>query len=329
MRQEVEGEKAIRKYLLGELSQNEQERLEERLLTDNDYFQQLLLVEDDLIDDYVSGELTSHERLRFDNYFLAAPERAQDLKFAKALRKYVSSTAVEQGPAKVEPPPRQIPLLPSLWAALRPQIPLVGFSLAAMLVLILAGLWLFNRQTRQPSQPGSAQTQPTSTPQIAQQPPANNQPTANTQPDDDGQANANQTLSNQAQQPHPPAPRLGTEKPKPAAFAFTLSSGITRDGGEMKRVKIPPGANRAQLRLELDPAAGDYQSYQAVLQTGAGQEILKTGRLRATTTAKGKIVVLEIPARLLKREDYLLQLSGRSAAGQVESVGTYAFRVLE
>lgn len=329
MSRETEGEKAIRKYLLGELSQNEQERLEERLLTDNDYFQQLLVVEDDLIDDYVSGELTSRERLRFDNYFLAAPERGQDLKFAKALRKYVTSSTVEKRPAKVETSARQIPLLSSLWLALRPQIPLVGFSIAAILVLVVVGLWLFNRRPRQPSQPHSAQTQPTSPPQIAEQPQANDQPAANTRLADNGQANSNQGLSNVTKQPQAPASTPKTEKPKPAAFAFTLSSGVTRDGGEMKRVEIPRGASRVQLRLELDATAEDYQSYEAVLQTGGGQEILTTSRLRASPTAKGKVVVLEIPARLLKREDYYLKLSGRNASGQVESVGAYAFRVLE
>jgi hypothetical protein len=327
MNREIQDEKAIRKYLLGELAPDEQERLEERLLDDNDYFQQLLIVEDDLIDDYVGGELSSDERLRFDNYFLAAPERGRDLRFARALRKYVSSSAVENSPAKAESPPRQNSLLSSFWAALRPQIPLVGFSLVAMLLLTAGGLWLFNRQSRQQSQPGSAQTEPANPPQIAQQPQVNNQPADNTQLADKGQANSNQGLANSTGQQPPPTPK--TEKPKATAFAFTLSSGITRGGGEMKRVEIPRDAERVQLRLELDAGADDYQSYQAVLQTGAEREILKTSRLGASATAKGKIVVLEVPATLLKREDYYLKLSGQNAAGQVESVGTYSFRVIE
>src|SRR2546423_14996289 len=92
-------EKLIRSYLLGGLSSEERTRFEERLLADDAYFQQLLCVEEDLIDDYLAGKLTAQERAQFDAGFLNAPERRQDLRFAKAFKQYVAASAVKRRPA--------------------------------------------------------------------------------------------------------------------------------------------------------------------------------------------------------------------------------------
>jgi hypothetical protein len=328
MRPDIESEKAIRDYLLGELSEPEQQRLEERLLVDDDYFQQLQVVEEELIDDYISGELPTRERLKFDSHFLAAPERQQDLRFAQALRKYVSASGVEKAPAKVKDSQRAS-LLTTLWASLRPRSPLVGFSVAAILVLVVGGLWLINRQSRQPSSPDVAQTQPTTQP-IAQQPDANNQPTNNAQPEINNQANSAQGLPDKTKQPQQtPEPPSKIEKRNSSVFAIALMSGGTRAGGETKRVKIPRETGSVELRLELNPGADDYQSYQAVLQTSAGQDILNKSGLQAGETSAGKIINWRVPANLLKAEDYYLKLSGRNSDGQYESAGAYSFRVIE
>src|SRR5262245_19813912 len=91
MSQEVQDEARLRKDLLGELTEAEQEALEQQLLTDNELFEQLPMIEDEVIDDYLSDELSASEREGFENRFLAAPERRRKLSFALSLRRYVTA----------------------------------------------------------------------------------------------------------------------------------------------------------------------------------------------------------------------------------------------
>lgn len=96
MSSEHTDEKWIRGYLLGELTQERAQELEERLLRDDDFTEQLLLVEDELIEDFARGALGAHERERFESYFLTTPRRHRKLMLVRGLRKY-SSTSERKG----------------------------------------------------------------------------------------------------------------------------------------------------------------------------------------------------------------------------------------
>ncbi|HEX8187088.1 MAG TPA: hypothetical protein VF586_01975, partial [Pyrinomonadaceae bacterium] len=63
------------------------------MLTDSDYYEELLVCEEELIDQYLSGALHAEEREAFDRHFLATPERVRKLRFARALRGYVAGAA--------------------------------------------------------------------------------------------------------------------------------------------------------------------------------------------------------------------------------------------
>ena len=84
----------IRSYLLGTLSEADQQRIEERLFTVNGFLEELLADEDELIDDYVSNDLDADSRSRFEQHFLSTPERQRKLRFAFALSSYSSRAAV-------------------------------------------------------------------------------------------------------------------------------------------------------------------------------------------------------------------------------------------
>lgn len=65
------------------------------MLTDSDYYEELLACEDDLIDEYLSGALPAGERADFESHFLSTPERVRKLRFARALQRYVADAADE------------------------------------------------------------------------------------------------------------------------------------------------------------------------------------------------------------------------------------------
>lgn len=81
-----EDQTRLRSYLLGDLTEEEEGRVELRLLSDAGFAEVFDAVEDELIEQYVDDELTAEERGRFEGYFLLAPERRTKLGVARALR---------------------------------------------------------------------------------------------------------------------------------------------------------------------------------------------------------------------------------------------------
>src|SRR5436309_16124107 len=83
----------ITAYLLGELSDAEQEEMEVRYFTDDALFEQLLAIEDDLIDRYARGQITASERQRFERHFMKSPARRKLVRFADVLLRHIGSLA--------------------------------------------------------------------------------------------------------------------------------------------------------------------------------------------------------------------------------------------
>ncbi|HET9528734.1 MAG TPA: hypothetical protein VFQ92_00165 [Blastocatellia bacterium] len=138
---------SIRRYLLGMAAEDEREQIEERLLIASDYFEELLIAEDELIDQYVKGELSSQDKERFKTHFLIAPERRQKLIFAMALHRHIdtqSSDAEDAAPVR-EPRKQFIP------TALLAQSPILKYSVTAALLLIIGSIFLLVMKSWQSS----------------------------------------------------------------------------------------------------------------------------------------------------------------------------------
>lgn len=96
MPQDVIDQNTLRRYLLGELTQEEQlAPVEERLMAEDDFFEEFQLVKEDLIDQYVNQQLTPEDRRRFEQYFLTTAERREDVRHAQALARYAKKSRQE------------------------------------------------------------------------------------------------------------------------------------------------------------------------------------------------------------------------------------------
>lgn len=123
----------IRRYLLGQLTDGAREEFERELLVDEELFEELLVVEDELNDEYVVGELPHNERVQLEQHFLAAPERQEKLRFARALNRYVTvASQKERTVANVLPVSRSSRML-------------FRAAAAFAVVLLIAGMVLFLR----------------------------------------------------------------------------------------------------------------------------------------------------------------------------------------
>jgi hypothetical protein len=76
----------VRRYLLGELPEEEAQRLEEEYFADDARFGELLAAEDDLIEQYLREGLDSADRARFESRFLATARGRQKVALASVLQ---------------------------------------------------------------------------------------------------------------------------------------------------------------------------------------------------------------------------------------------------
>lgn len=126
-----EPDNELTRYLLGELDEPEEEQLELRLLTDQDYAQKFDLAVNDVIDRYVLGEFKEPQLGRVRDYFFKSRERQQKLRFAMALQ--------EQKSQKVSLPQQST-------------MPLTRYLAIAASVLLVIGIGFIYWSTRR-SQP--------------------------------------------------------------------------------------------------------------------------------------------------------------------------------
>ena len=84
----------MREYLLGTLGADQRSALQERILHDPQAYEDLLVVEKELIDQYVAGGLSQSEKDQFETHFLSTAERQQSLRFGQLLKDRINSRSV-------------------------------------------------------------------------------------------------------------------------------------------------------------------------------------------------------------------------------------------
>lgn len=283
----------IIRYLLGELEEEEEARLEEVLFTD-EYNAQLLAVEDDLIEAYARGELTRSQRESFESHFLQMPGRRERVELAQDLARIMAEEERSGWRSLLE------------W--LRTPAARASFATAAGLAVILGGVWLFsNWRARMEAEHAAHQLQ-------ARQ--WREQLT--------GQRARIEQLESELEQERrlraSPAPSPG----RIVVFAFALTP-FTGRGGAGEKQTIPSGTNQFRIRLDLEQAT-PYLSYRAEIKR-AGESQTRVETLRnIKPTASGQAVIVTI-ARSLDEGDYILTLQGKTGGGEFETVAEYQFTI--
>src|SRR6266545_7549396 len=90
-----QSENLIRRYLLGELAEADQDALEQELLIDRGKFDQVWAVENELVDSYVRGEMSRADRKRFESHYLASPLHRERMAIAESFL-----TSIDQAPGE-------------------------------------------------------------------------------------------------------------------------------------------------------------------------------------------------------------------------------------
>jgi anti-sigma factor RsiW len=130
----------LRQYLLGNLTEAEEEQVELRLLDDSAFGEEYDTVVDEIIDEYIEGKFSGEEFKKAATYFFKSPVRQEKLQFTQALHDY-RTNAIQ--PRSNDPQPLPFP------NKIQPWVFRAAAAIAAVAVLA-GGFWLFRQQKSSP-----------------------------------------------------------------------------------------------------------------------------------------------------------------------------------
>ena len=264
---------SLRQFLLGQLGGEERQQIERTFITDSQARERILLVEQDLIEDYLEESLTATERQQFLDQYAATPEQRRKLRITRAIKE----RAAKKGAL------RTVPATTSVWSRLRerlrPRLVLfVPIVAAVIIAIVTAVIWLNRRVERQ------AQRAP---------------------------------IAKEITQLNAPSNR----QVSPAATSLELRPGALRSIESPPQLVMKADVEVVELRLVW--LHQEYGSYRVVVQRVGEGELVTVDGFRAD----GKVLPLKLPAHLLTRGAYVIELAGVNDDGSAGPVEEYQFTV--
>lgn len=317
----------IKRYLLGELPLADQRRLEEQFFSDAEAFERLAAVEDDLIDDYVCGDLSQKQREGFERHFLVSPERRERLALAKTL---VATVSEEEQPEPVAATEPAVPWWEPIVAFFKFENS--GLRLALVTACLAVLMFYGARETLQNGdlrrQIFQLQQAQESTRQNAEQEILQAK-TRNGQLQEELTALRRQSTEREQE-------LLARLEPPPQVLsAATRTRGGASQEPSRRNLQVTRGASLVKLRLEFNKAA-TFKIYRAELKPYAGGDaIWSQSRLPVRSTSKANVVEVILPASIFAQsgeavQEYKLTLSGADSEDEdFQTVEIYAFRVTQ
>jgi hypothetical protein len=325
MSADLNNEKLIAQYLLGELPEEQQVEIEDRAFADKEYLASITAVENDLIDEYVRNELSESERRRFESRFLVSAERRKRVAFAKALAGFTSSAPVVETAPRPVVARTTISWRESLEAFVRGLIPAPRFAWGVAMVVLLGGSvslvtetlrlrsQLYQLRTENQSRQDEMQRQFESERRRSEELVARlNQEQQQREQTDESLRQLSETAE--------------TPAPKPIIAALTLLPGISRGAGDKPRLVLPENARLVRLNIGIEPEE-PFKTYAVELRTVSGRSVWNRENLTARDRRGARAIGLTLPATAVKPGEYELRLKGVAEGGATEDVGFYYFTV--
>ncbi len=312
----LENETKIRRFLLGEMREDERAAFEEKFIDDEDLFEQIRVAEDELIESYVRGTLLPAEKEKFEKVFLAAKNRRQRVTFTRGmlgkLSEYKETAAVKKIEAAAENP--------SAWNSITAffKTKKLAFGAAFAILLLIFGFWFLVFKSPKTGTEIVRQTTPTPTVSLSPTPQTiENNSNTNLPDNPANKIPANNENSNKNQN----APDKKEISPPKTIVALALFPGTTRSEGKLGELNLPKEAKGANLQLNLE--SRDYKTYRFEVVSAEGNVIFRSGRLNP----KNSKINAFVPAEKLPRGDYIVRLYGFNPQNEEESAADYQFRV--
>jgi hypothetical protein len=138
MKEELLTDALLREFLLGKVDEEEAERIEGLFLTDPEAREKVLVLEQELIEDYLEDSLAAEDREKFLLRYGQTAAQLQELRITQAIKDWAlrENAAVQTVPAEV-----------SVWNRLRTRRSLrpafvIPIAIAAMIAIVVGGIWV-------------------------------------------------------------------------------------------------------------------------------------------------------------------------------------------
>jgi hypothetical protein len=313
-------ESTLIRYLVGQASEEDVEQLDELSVASEEFAVRLRVVEHDLVDAYVNGELTGDTLEGFRSHYLRTPAGLEAVAFAQALRGYRRAPAASAVPAA--PAPDRVPAdAPGPRTATSPW---PKWLLAAAAVVLAASAFLLVDNLRLRRAISGARESHVALEQRARQ----------LQEEVNQQQSAARAAAEELARAREASAAGGGAEPRVGGplLALVLSA-ATRGGDQLPQFAVPPGADSVILRLPL--IAVDFAHYEVTLKDAAGDRVIwRSGRLpapsapSAASARQRPMIAVTVPTNLLSPRAYTLELTGISARGDADPLDSYPFRVV-
>ncbi|HET6977900.1 MAG TPA: hypothetical protein VFI24_16345 [Pyrinomonadaceae bacterium] len=322
---DLNNETLIARYLLGELSEDQQIEIEDLAFADKKYLASITAVENDLIDEYVRNELAAADRMRFESRFLNSVERRKRVEFARALTVLMADETV---PAKtVVRESRSWSWRDSLYAFINGLTPTARIAFVSALPLLLIGVGYLSIETlRLRRELGALRT-------ASQQQQDSQQQALELEHHRNEELNAQLNQEKQQREQTDESLRELSEAgdavnpaPRPVIASLILLPGLSRGGDSKPSLVLKEDARLVRLQIGIDPEE-QFKTFAVELRTVSGREVWTRENLTARNRRGARAVGLTLPASALKAGEYELRLRGVADSGAGEDVGFYYFKV--
>ena len=284
MTDEILTDSQMRQFFLGQLDEHQRQQVEEIFVCDAETRERILIAEEDLIEDYLDGNLSPEDQQRFRTHYLTSPQQQQKLRVTRSLRQ----AGVDEA-ARATNVVTPVSSSPSKWRTfldslgLRNRLVAIPVVAALSAIVIAGSIWIYRSQ----------------------------------------QSNVEEerrlAIQKQLEELNSPS-AITASLGKPGIFSTVLSNISVRS--IKKSVSVPAGAAIVELWL-MRSGRDPYPSYQVELRNLSSNEKFVIYNLHPEVGPQGEAVRIRLPTSLTTRDDFRLTLFGVATGGQVENLEDY------
>jgi hypothetical protein len=310
MRQTIEQDERMNRYLLGDLPETEQIALEQEYFADSEKFEKVWAAENDLVDRYVRGRLSRAERELFERNYLQSPKHRERVATARKLVEAVDRLVVEGEVAPRVEAPGPSRLMEILNTLLTPRFLAPS---AAFLLLVSAFSWLLVERARLNEELGKTQARLSDQQRLDRE--ILDKLAAEREQSGKLKSELDRALETLAQRP----------TLTPASILSFLLTPMLRPRGEGETEQQITITRKIDLvRLQMKIEKGDSRRFQATVRQVGGPPVWNQRLLKP----RSGLITVNVPADKLPAEDYILNLSATTPAGEMEEINNYPFRII-
>jgi hypothetical protein len=290
MDENVPNDATIRSYLLGQMeSEVLIDRIDELMLDSEEFSENVDVIEDEIIEEYVEGTLSPAEKEAVESHFLRPQERQRKLEQARLLNRcFVAAARKSSEKARKASRERYLPF--SVLSQPRLQFSMYVGAAAIVLLTLLSGYLFWSRRQLEAEVSRSNQI-------VVQE----------------------RERSSSLSQQLAPVPALHSAvmfASAPSVLLSLVQPGLRRGDATLPELRIGAGTNNIHVEIALPPHGGG--DYNVRLET-AGTIAWHKDRIQALSAPYGAILMFDVPAQVFTASESSFVISQK---GQIE---TYSF----